>query len=90
MSETTVFCKECVYSKRSLTHIILAVDFYRCTHPSSRIEGELDFSTGEKEKDSYRECNTGRRLAGNFCGQSGSYWEPKNTKKNLLTYLKRI
>ena len=84
----TVFCKDCKHCSRDLVDAIFRVDNFKCKHNKSFTGGHINLVTGKRIGGRYAYCNSARMNLGH-CKPDGIFWEPKNTKKFLLTILKR-
>lgn len=88
MSEP-VLCTNCRHSYRPLFNKIIFLNIYWCRIPGNRKPDSYDPVTGKTVKGDYHTCGLSRMNSGH-CGPEGRNWEPRNLKKDLFVYLKRI
>lgn len=88
MSEQ-VLCTTCTHSYRPLINRIIFLDIYQCRLPGNRKPDEYNPVTGKMIKGDYISCGISRLNSG-VCGPEGRHWQPRNLKRDLFVYLKRI
>ena len=90
MSENnSVLCTDCRHAYRPLINKLMFINLYQCRLPGNKKPDSYDPVTGKTLKGDFNSCGLSRMNSG-VCGPEGRHWEPKNTKKHLFLYLKRI
>ena len=85
-------CKDCKHSFRKISEFPIwgSGSEYRCRKAFKEKSVEDNPVTGPKKKDAYFErCAMARgSWSDAVCGKEGKLWEPKNTRKHLLLWMK--
>ena len=84
-----VLCTTCLHVRRPLINRIMGLDLYLCTLPENKQSDSYDPVTGKTKKGTYNTCGVSRLNSG-ICGPEGRHWQPRNLKRDLFVYLKRI